>query len=248
MPAILFPRAFHHPAIKSGFTLIELLVVVSLISLLISILLPALQTARMAAKNVLCLNHLNQLGVATHVYATDFRDQMPYHSKQDYTLHNWPALTEQRMFRTDMGLGISNGPDGLGRLWGGRPGYPAEAGSYITARQTFYCPSQIDPRFQLGTPENTWGSVVSTRPGYTYRSGVLTAQQKNEWDRTQHELQGNKSLIVDAVLPPGYDRSTHTEWFNVSYIDGSAKTIPNVVETLGYWRHVERFIAFDHAR
>jgi len=76
--------------VPQGFTLIELLVVISIISLLIAILLPMLQSAREASRAAACMSNLRQVGATLYVYASDYDDHFPYIGTADTTnTLNW---------------------------------------------------------------------------------------------------------------------------------------------------------------
>ncbi|MCU0913744.1 MAG: prepilin-type N-terminal cleavage/methylation domain-containing protein [Planctomycetes bacterium] len=81
---------------STGFTLIELLVVISIIALLMSILMPALQRVRMQARGVTCLSNLKQWGTIWVMYTDDNGGFFP---KRTSTTGRWIDVLYQYYYR-----------------------------------------------------------------------------------------------------------------------------------------------------
>jgi prepilin-type N-terminal cleavage/methylation domain-containing protein len=85
----LGPRLPKRPVWAAGFTLIELLVVIAIIAILAGLLLPALAAAKDKAQRTMCVGNQKQLGLASHMYAGDNRERLPFPNWNPPWLPGW---------------------------------------------------------------------------------------------------------------------------------------------------------------
>jgi prepilin-type N-terminal cleavage/methylation domain-containing protein/prepilin-type processing-associated H-X9-DG protein len=142
-----------------GFTLIELLVVIAIIAVLIALLLPAVQSAREAARRIQCTNNLKQIGVALHNYHAAwnsfpvgflyaYQGVLPNSSPLQY---RWSALAQMAPYLEESNIfnalnfdfPIAHMPTTSGALFW--PYFPANTTAMATQVAVFLCPSDGAP-------------------------------------------------------------------------------------------------------
>ncbi len=174
--------------------MVELLVVVAIISLLVSILLPALSSARQMTLRVLCAGNMRQINLAMNMYLIDHNDtypcaEDPVSSDPYYWLwmgRGWRGLVEPYF---DMKISESN-PSVLFCPADKAKKDQYEATSYAYSMSFYHSPEQIDAmNATADTYSNPQPSVAQQAGGVTMPSDKIII---GEWTSNHHSIPDDK--------------------------------------------------------
>lgn len=187
---------------RRGFTLIELLVVIAIIGVLIALLLPAVQSAREAARRAQCVNNMKQLGLALHNYHDihnslapgriwaprpengpgDFPSIFSGTPNTPWFVLMLPQFEQQNLANAfNYELGAEGVAASVGGAMGPVVGFFANSTVSATKVGLFQCPSDEERQFQI-TPLYSGGLLsgpVFTKGNYAVSWGNTNWRQRN---------------------------------------------------------------------
>lgn len=207
-------RTTHYRTFRqtTGFTLVELLVVIGIITVLISMTMPVIKSARNAATNLRCQTNLRELSNAYRMYSQSFKDQVPLGYQNNTMQNNYTAYFGNRRRELFPMLLVN------ARL--------------LKMPQVYFCPAEIDDAFSFNTRTNPWPPVVGSRT--TVRVGYGSRPIVN-WPNNQPFPRdpfprltklGRKAILSDLTTSTFALRTRHKKGVNVAYADGSVDFVP----------------------
>jgi prepilin-type N-terminal cleavage/methylation domain-containing protein/prepilin-type processing-associated H-X9-DG protein len=200
----LLPRRTIPPGARRGFTLIELLVVIAIIAVLIALLLPAVQSAREAARRIQCTNNLKQLALACHNYLDSYQVLPPGALYMGVVGVNGvsppPALNRQRSYLVNLLQYVEQG-SAYNAFNQNYHAYTCPNTTVVSVGlSTCWCPSDpiVAQPVNMGPPQYFAGWCPGGAPYMRYTSYLgnagtwftSVARTASNWDAINNQMNG----------------------------------------------------------
>lgn len=134
---------------KAAFTLIELLVVIAIIGLLAALLVPALSSSKVKARQTGCLSNMRQLGLGMIMYADDFQGYLPRTTHGGTATDSWVNTLKPYVGNTDKIRLCTSDPRANERLTNNGTSYIINEFLAVPLRDPFG--NVLDPLHKLDT-------------------------------------------------------------------------------------------------
>jgi len=167
---LLSVRPRRRPRLSFGFTLVELLVVIAIIGILVGLLLPAVQSAREAARRMSCSNNLKQISLALHNYHSTY-NRFP--GIGDAIDNGWSVQAQLLPYAEQSGLyDIVHFEAGLGRAASSEGFNPPNDQAAASVVSFFVCPSDDVPAKKMVTYSRGANTYLWEHAGLSYAVNV----------------------------------------------------------------------------
>ena len=227
---------------RAAFTLIELLAVIAIVLLLLSLLVPALATARERGRRAVCMSNERQIFAACLLYAGDHDGHMPGGNAEvapGYGIDSTYAVSANIPMGTALLVGgLVNSRDGgnLTQNYLGRDDNTA---------RLFYCPTWSHPFFRQNTKFTCgigeyggWSAPGTALPrshvgiSYNYRSTFTNGPNRWNAPNTRQERPAHTAILSDHWYLWQFDniwygQYAHQTGYSASFLDGHVAWRPD---------------------